>query len=712
MLIQEKSILARLMATENLYVEEKNVPTASFDLKNRVLIVPTLDGNLSSNVYDLFMGHEVGHALETPPQGYHDSIKDLGVNRTIMNVCEDVRIEKKIKRKFPGIRYPFLKAYEELMAMDFFGIKGVELNELNLIDRINLHTKCGALLGISFDEKEIVLLEELEYAETFPEVVKVAKKIQKHMKDKKQVPPEQQQDKQDSGSGESGDGGMNEEAGKTDPEDSEEETKPQQAQKEKVDTPEDKPEQKEVESLTDKNFRKNEHKLFDKGSNSTFYCNVPDINSDNYIVSYQSIKSLLDSHQDKCFLSVHVKDVKSNALKHFNKFRRDSDAVVSYLVKEFELRKNAAQQAKVLISKTGDINTNKIHEYNFSDDIFKRLMNVPNGKSHGLVMFIDWSGSMQPHINKTIRQLLNIVMFCRKVNIPFEVYAFSDHFVGENRPVTNEKTGDISFAHGSNVRLLNIFSSRMNNAEFTNLASYYLSFYSEDDELKKTGRIAFPQPLELGGTPLNETIILAFDLLPKFKQSTRSDIVNTIFLTDGDGHYLNVIKGMYVPKNSVLDKFVIRDPKTKCSIDMIKFLGGVRFNGFSGQQRNALLFLLRERTKSNVIGFHITSNLTAKEKLKEFIEHDDKKMTMRSWNESPELLKMYEQFRKQKFLILQSKTGFSEFYLIKSADLDIDDEEFGAKTTNIKTLEKAFSKYTGNKIQSRVVLNSFIRMIS
>ena len=94
MLVESKSNLARLMATENLMVEQKHVQTAYFDLKNRVLVVPILDGDLSPELYDLLLGHEVGHALETPEEGWHNSVINLKVNRSILNVCEDVRIEK------------------------------------------------------------------------------------------------------------------------------------------------------------------------------------------------------------------------------------------------------------------------------------------------------------------------------------------------------------------------------------------------------------------------------------------------------------------------------------------------------------------------------------------------------------------------------------------------------------------------------------------
>ena len=60
-----KGTLAKLLATENLTVEHRKVTTASFDVVNRVLILPIWK-TASNTVYDLLVGHEVGHALYTP----------------------------------------------------------------------------------------------------------------------------------------------------------------------------------------------------------------------------------------------------------------------------------------------------------------------------------------------------------------------------------------------------------------------------------------------------------------------------------------------------------------------------------------------------------------------------------------------------------------------------------------------------------------------
>ena len=134
----QKDTLAKLMATENITVVHKKVSTASFDVKNRVLTCPILNEELSKEVYDLFMGHEVGHALHTPFEGLHSTLSDNPTLKGYLNVIEDVRIERKIRDKFNGLRKSFYTAYKELMEMDFFGINGVNLQELALIDKINL----------------------------------------------------------------------------------------------------------------------------------------------------------------------------------------------------------------------------------------------------------------------------------------------------------------------------------------------------------------------------------------------------------------------------------------------------------------------------------------------------------------------------------------------------------------------------------------------
>ena len=97
--LEVKGNLAKLLATENLVVSHKAVPTASFDVDRRELVLPIWE-RISNTVYDLLVGHEVGHALFTP----NTDLSQYGVSQGYVNVTEDVRIEKLMKRKYPGLR--------------------------------------------------------------------------------------------------------------------------------------------------------------------------------------------------------------------------------------------------------------------------------------------------------------------------------------------------------------------------------------------------------------------------------------------------------------------------------------------------------------------------------------------------------------------------------------------------------------------------------
>ena len=93
-----KESLAKLLATENLIVEHRAVETAAFNVTDRVLTLPTWEHECN-DVTDMFIAHEVGHALYTPDND--EWLEDL--NQQFLNVTEDIRIEKLIKRRYEGL---------------------------------------------------------------------------------------------------------------------------------------------------------------------------------------------------------------------------------------------------------------------------------------------------------------------------------------------------------------------------------------------------------------------------------------------------------------------------------------------------------------------------------------------------------------------------------------------------------------------------------
>lgn len=706
-LIDSKSLLAKLMATENLTIENRNVPTASFDVKNRILTVPTLDNNISSQLYDLFMGHEVGHALYTPIEGMYKA-KEKKVNMSILNVVEDSRIERKIKYKYPGLKNSFIRAYNELVEKDFFGTNGVDLNSLNFIDRINLHCKGGARLGIRFDEEEHELLNEVESTETYDQVIEVSEKIVSFMKMKK----EQNKDSFDDSDGMEDGDLMDDDSGymlsddfdlDRDPDDGmydspvhddedvqqRDSKNPSNSYEHNIDTNED---DSDIRSFTDDSYRNNESRLFANKSETYSYVNVPKFDVEKSIFDYKDLYALYKTEG----VGINI--------EAYKKIRKDSNKVVSYLAKEFELRKNADQLKRSSIAKTGDLNLNKIFSYRFNEDIFKKVTVVPGGKSHGLVMFLDWSGSMVNHMANTIKQLFNLTLFCKKVNIPFEVYIFTESTKKEKECKIEPKIGDISlYSYG----ILNILSSRMSATEYTYACAALCRMSGV------TGRVCYPWWMSLSGTPLSEAVISAMEIIPYFQKKHRLQIVNTVFLTDGEGHQLNCVydsvtdsKGVntIVPKDAFFQNsaqrckyLVIRDPQTKHQ----EIVNCAESRSVGRSQTTALIRLLKLRTNSNVIGFYVVSQRDFR-RAAEYLYP-------KGYNTEAEFLK----FRKDKYTIL-TNTGYDEYYILRSNGLDIEeDTEFVVKeNATTRGLVSAFTKYAGNRVNNRVVLNRFIGLIA
>lgn len=689
MLIDSKSNLAKLMATENIIVEQKNVPTAYFKLKDRVLVVPTLKEEIGPSLYDLFMGHEVGHALFTPEQGWHDSVVEVGVNRSILNVCEDARIEKLICRKYPGLKQSFIKSYKDLLNRDFFGIKDLDVDLLKLIDRINLHTKCGLAAGASFSDEEMYYVNEVMKAETFEETVEIAKKIQAYMKDKaEEANLKMLEESDEGGEGDELDEDGSDEGQEMDMEGNAdyEDFESQNGNKKSravVDEDSDSGDE-ELDSITDNKFRENEKELYDYKSADRIYANIPEIDHNKVILSFKDMYKEIREEDEKDYGSNFIKKGRIDT-KKFIEFRNNTNKVVAYLAKEFELRKNADQLKRAKTAKTGELDMNKIYSYQFNEDIFKKITNVPNGKSHGLVLYLDWSASMSNVMDNTIKQLLTLAMFCKKVMIPFEVYAFSDrygYYGNKEQPRHQLKEGDLVIK--GDFRLLNILSSKMSSSEFTYASSALLhGIYSHHD---------FPD-YSLGSTPLNEAIIAAMTMVPEFQKKYKLQVVNTVFLTDGEGHVLSKIKDSsidYGYRNEY--NLVYRDPKTLAQIK------DDNHNRVSNSK--PFLYLLKQRTGCNVIGFRILSLRD----VRNFLWH--------TYKSGVDTTPIYNKFKKDKSMVITS-AGFDEYYLLKSDKLDVDDEaELEVKSQTTRGLVSAFKKYSKGHIQNRVVLNRFVEMIA
>jgi hypothetical protein len=338
----------------------------------------------------------------------------------------------------------------------------------------------------------------------------------------------------------------------------------------------------------------------------------------------------------------------------------------------------------------------KVYAYKFTEDIFKRMTVLPDGKSHGLVMFLDWSGSMSDHMENTVKQLINLVMFCKKVNIPYEVYAFTSEHT--DAYTVKFKNGDLDL---NKFKLMNLLSSKMSASEFTYACSALVRCSQP--------RACRPHWMQLGGTPLYEAVIAAMKIIPEFQKNYKLQIVNTVFLTDGEG---NPVRNVYytaedgrtrsgynnpeLDYNSSYGKekvLVIRDPITKHEEKV--------YHPYGPELMSAYIKMLKVRTQCSVIGFYVLSG-------REF-----GRVAHIFYPRVSDHYKLKAEFRKEKYKIV-TNAGFDEYYLLRSEGLDTDDDvEFHVKeNATTRGLVSAFSKYAGNRLSNRVVLNRFIGMIA
>jgi len=744
MLLESKSLLAKLMATENLVVEQRKVSTALFDTVSRVLVVPILDNNIPPHTYDLFMGHEVGHALWTPSNG-HEIREKYGVPHSIANLVEDSRIERKIKYKYPGLKNSFVRGYKDLLDRNFFETKGVNINSMKFVDRLNLHCKGGAFLNIQFSEKEMELVRAVESTETYDDVMVVCQKIINFIKEtvknqetvqlpmpiddeeeddlsdlimhndegdddeaeddgKSETTEEEEDDFEGTGEASSeSDTNEDEETEETGEASSESDTNEDEETEETGESEEgqggnesdiDEEVENLLESETDMAYKNNEYKLFSEKSLDYTYANIPKLTPDQTVVDFKKVYEVYDGFKQKY---TWMTNFNPYDYEGFKTLRDEIKTGVSYLVKEFEMRKSADQLKKASPAKTGDLNLNKIYSHEFNEDIFKKITVMPGAKSHGLVIFLDWSGSMGSHLQNTVKQLFNIVMFCKKVNIPYEVYTFTNPSMEKFTFTQKRVPGDLLMDY---FCLLNVLSSRMNAAQFTKAAAalVYMSTPKKDYYSDKF----IPDIFNMSGTPLNHTIVAAMEIVPEFQRKYGLQMVNTIFLTDGDGDSgLDIIesdtgKVRMSPWNYRTNSpthLILRDPVTK-------YYEKVDYTS-SRTITSTFIKLFKHRTKSNIVGFYILSPAEFKNYIqRQFGQKGIDTQDIRA------------NFSKNNCVVIDND-GFDEYYLLKSKRGDNEEPELVVKeNASNKSMATAFAKYNNKRNNNRVVLNRFINMIA
>jgi len=717
-MMNSKDLLARLLANENLNVIRANVHTASFESRSRTLTLPQWK-EMTDDVEEMLIGHEVGHALYTTNDYFE--MEDFRKLHGYMNVIEDVRIEKFVKNKYPGLRKAFIQGYKQLNEKDFFGIQDKDLSKLLLIDRINLYYKVGYNCGVKFTPEEMDMVRKADRCDTPSDVYELAKQIYGYSKEQRQKMQAEidemfklnGEDLPDDDELDDGDDSWDIDPSydEEDPEETQEQIDEEieTAKKSKNSAPKFDPTvdaEENLESTTQESFRKRLSELADVDTVVMNYAPVFSRQRDPVVPTKQILQDLQtewEQYIERCTEN-YSKDwcdtFVFNKKESNQKFKTNSARVVNYLVKEFEMKKSASEYKRSSTSKSGDLDIRKLHAYKLTNDMFKKIEVLPEDKNHGMIFLLDWSGSMGDVISDTVKQVINLAMFCQRIQIPYKVFAFSSaydqgNYTHPNRVENTQTTGFVD----SQYHLLEFFNNKMTNSEFNHMVDHLLN---------EPWR--FGKGYGLNSTPLNESLLFLADYIGKFIGNNAVEKMSLITLTDGEGHGLqpNEYGGLRdytrITTPEGLSKHVklvnyLNDPITKKQY---------KFTSIGYEQTRVMLRLIKDRYNIKTVGFHVTS--TSRRNLESFISNN-----MTTTNRM-EQLNFVEQFRKdlrQHDYAIVPNTGRDELYLLPASKQKIEEGELKVGgDMSAKAIANKFAKYLDVKKSSRVVLNRFVSIVA
>ena len=748
-----KSNLAKLLATENITIQHNAVKTASFDVKNRVLTLPIFKQK-SGDVYDMLIAHECAHALWTPYKEW-EGITDKEL-RSYVNVIEDTRIDKLIQAKYPGVVNNYKNGFDILEKQNFFGISGRDINkDFMIIDKINLRSKSLNRLPFMFAPKDNDWLAKVDAVKTFTDVITLAKEMLDWQKDQveqmQKLPDfdnisvvknydlgddeEEELDESDNGQGDNSDveesdddqdekndfnnfGDQKADDEKDSKQNSKSDDSSKEEDKENKGTPDsyakgaggDDVKKKVLKAITDDSFTQKSESLLDDKNKGYRYGKIPTPNlKDGALTSYQTWLKDMADYRVKGREHNNVSKYDTYLDTQYKKFMNENKKTVMYLVKEFEMKKSAAAYKRASQDKTGIIDPLKLPQYKYSEDIFKKLTIIPDGKNHGMMMLLDWSGSMSDVLFNTVKQLINLVEFCRKVNIPYEVYFFTSERDYDEKEKGTDFSKNIGEWMFENFHLVNCLSHRMNKkqADLALKMLFHMGMYFDNRYVSRRNSFedhetyeaqcnnwGIPNKYYLGNTPLNESLIYLNKLIPMYKKKYDIEKLTFITLTDGSGNY---------PRGGINGENESRDWEKTDVYD----LDGKKFTS-RHNITESLLNHIKKSHGANVIGFYIVKRVRRWDIEKYITNYTDYSDKIAKYNA------MRKQMTKDKAIAVNAE-GYHKFFLLDGKKLDIQNFDMNQETVKKGTaseLKRIFGKSMQNRLVSRVVLNKFIQEVA
>ena len=649
-----------------------------------------------------------------------------------------------MKQKYPGLSKTFYNGYSQLADQDFFELSQHDLEDMGLADRINIHYKIGNFEDVSFDKDEQSFVDKAFKTETFQDVLELAQELYEFIKHQEEMMTKL--DDLEFTMGELGGSGMGFPLSPSDMDSDDEEDletdgeggQPQSSQKEpskeelmeELDAASDQitggVHGGNIDAVTDKALQDNLENLNKENANSYYepeYVELPILNLDNLVAKNIDVHNYLSEywirsqkHFDK--ESSSSKNIFESVDNDYRLFRRSAQKEVNFLVKEFECRKSADAYARATVSKTGILDCTKLHSYKYNEDLFKKITTLPDGKNHGLIFVLDWSGSMSTVLMDTIKQLYNLIWFCKKVQIPFQVFAFTNEWSHYNKwdddfshswrnsqsmPPHHEEA-DRRVKIESQFSMVEFLTSDCKKSDLekqllsiwrlaTSLAAYYRwnpdVFYQA------------PRRLGLSGTPLNEALVSLNQIIPEFKKATGVQKVQCVAHTDGEAHPLQYNK-LFTFKDEERDYMGTRSLMNG-SVFIRDTSNGKTYSckSISHEITSALLNQLRGRFPDvNFIGIRVMDGRDANSFIRRYMDWDfDKVQHIQAGWKKNKSLKLVD-------------VGYHAYFGLSSHALG-NDTEFTVKEDATKSqIKSAFKKSLSAKKMNKKVLSQFMDFIA
>jgi len=325
---------------------------------------------------------------------------------------------------------------------------------------------------------------------------------------------------------------------------------------------------------------------------------------------------------------------------------------------------------------------------------------------------------MARNLQGTLNQLYNLIWFCKRTQIPFEVFAFTDNWNtkedAKNNKITSFKSGDL-IIEGCN--LLQFFSSKMNNNDIVKMMGH-LNMYASQWDYNQRAYWPTVKCLDLGGTPLGQAAACALEFVPMYKKQTGVQKINTVFLTDGAGCRLDRVHSILeTTSGQVYNGYVYSHYSRNLMLTDKTTNTTICSTDFDGDTTAMLLELLRKRVPDmNIVNFFVAGTGRAGKVCKHAVRNLVRggKNRIHDWWETTQLTKeAVKKINKENVGIFENRDGFDQVYILPGLKSEMEDENLDVDVGASKAqLKRAFGKMANGKTTNRPLLNNFVKMVA